>query len=272
MHADTLHAALASGTAEATAIRAPGRAPLTYGALRALLGETLQTLRSLGAARNDRVAIVLPNGPEMAVSFLAAASGCTAAPLNPAYRAEEFEFYLSDLAARLLIVEAGKASPAIEVARRLGVPIAQLHPDCARGSGHVRACAAGRRAASRRRTCSAFRAGGHRLGPAHLGNDFAAQDRAAVPAQHLHLRPQRARHARPDRRRPRPERHAPVSHPRAHRRSAGAAVRGRPGVLHAGFRRAALLPLDRGSPSDVVHGGADHAPDDPGARRQSTRR
>ena len=81
------------------------------------------------SARNERVAIVLPNGPEMAVSFLAIASGCTAAPLNPAYRADEFEFYLTDLAARLLIVEAGKPSPAIEVARRLGVPIAQLHAD-----------------------------------------------------------------------------------------------------------------------------------------------
>jgi acyl-coenzyme A synthetase/AMP-(fatty) acid ligase len=57
-----------------------------------------------GVGRNDRVAIVLDNGPEMAVAFLCIAAGATAAPLNPAYRADEFEFYLSDLNARLLIV------------------------------------------------------------------------------------------------------------------------------------------------------------------------
>ena len=40
---------------------------------------------------------VLPNGPEMASSFIAVASGTSSAPLNPAYRADEFEFYLDDL-------------------------------------------------------------------------------------------------------------------------------------------------------------------------------
>jgi acyl-CoA synthetase (AMP-forming)/AMP-acid ligase II len=132
---ETLHALLATGAAEATAIRAPGRAPLTYGALRSFLEGAVQSLRALGAGRNDRVAIVLPNGPEMAVSFLAAASGCTAAPLNPAYRAEEIEFYLNDLSARLLIVEAGRPSPAVEVAQRLGIPVVQLSPDVAAAAG-----------------------------------------------------------------------------------------------------------------------------------------
>jgi acyl-CoA synthetase (AMP-forming)/AMP-acid ligase II len=126
--ADTILDLLAAGADNATAISAPGRRPLTYGDLRAFLGSALENLRGMGAGRNDRVAIVLPNGPEMAVGFLAAAAGCTAAPLNPAYRAEEFEFYLTDLDARLLIVEAGKTSPAVEVAQRLGVPVAQLTP------------------------------------------------------------------------------------------------------------------------------------------------
>jgi len=63
------------------------------------------------------------------------AAGATAAPLNPAYRAEEFEFYLTDLRAKLLIVGAGKDSPAIDVAARLGVPIARLVPHPERGAG-----------------------------------------------------------------------------------------------------------------------------------------
>ena len=132
---DTLADLLATGSESATAITAPGRVPLTYAGLRALLSRTLQTLREAGAGRNDRVALVLPNGPEMAASFLAVASGCTAAPLNPAYRAEELEFYLTDLAARLLIVESGKPSPAVEVAQRLGVPVVQLTPSPAAPAG-----------------------------------------------------------------------------------------------------------------------------------------
>src|SRR6185436_18344078 len=100
--------------------------PLTYAALRALVGETRDALASHGIGSGDRVAIVLDNGPEMAASFLCVASGCTAAPLNPSYRADEFEFYLTDLRAKLLIVAAGKETPAVEVATRLGVPVARL--------------------------------------------------------------------------------------------------------------------------------------------------
>jgi acyl-CoA synthetase (AMP-forming)/AMP-acid ligase II len=50
----------------------------------------------------------------------------TSAPLNPAYRVDEFEFYLTDLQAKALIVERGSTSPAVEAARTLGVPIIEL--------------------------------------------------------------------------------------------------------------------------------------------------
>ena len=49
----------------------------------------------------------------MAAAFLSIGSAATAVPLNPSYRAEEFEFYLTDLRAKLLIVAAGKDTPAI---------------------------------------------------------------------------------------------------------------------------------------------------------------
>jgi acyl-CoA synthetase (AMP-forming)/AMP-acid ligase II/acyl carrier protein len=76
--------------------------------------------------RNDRVGIVLPNGPEMAVAFLGVASAATAAPLNPTYRREEFDFYLSDLGAQALIVTTGSDSPALAAAETLGIPILEL--------------------------------------------------------------------------------------------------------------------------------------------------
>jgi len=117
---------LQAGADSAAAISAPGRPKLSHAGLRALAERTIATLNGLGAGRNDRVAIVLPNGPEMATCYLACAGGTTSAPLNPAYRADEFEFYLSDLNAKLLIVEKGSTSPAVEVATRLGVRIVEL--------------------------------------------------------------------------------------------------------------------------------------------------
>jgi len=122
----TLKDLLATGSDAGIAISAPSRPALTYGALRELIATTLASLNALGVGRNDRVAIVLNNGPEMATCYMAAASGTTSAPLNPAYRADEFEFYLSDLNAKVLIVEQGSTSPAIDVAKKLGVRVVDL--------------------------------------------------------------------------------------------------------------------------------------------------
>src|SRR5579883_232569 len=110
----------------AVAIGAPDRPSLTYGGLRDLVRRTVAALNRMGVGRGDRVAIVLPNGPEMATSFVAVACGATTAPLNPAYRAEEFDFYLSDLNARALIILQGMESPARGVAAARGIPIVEL--------------------------------------------------------------------------------------------------------------------------------------------------
>jgi acyl-CoA synthetase (AMP-forming)/AMP-acid ligase II len=120
----------AEQTPEATAILAPGRTPLTYQALYRQVELTVAQLGKLGIGRNERVAMVLPNGPEMAVAFLAVAAGATSAPLNPAYRAAEFDFYLSDLGARALLIHSNmKDSPAREVAQARGIPIIELVPE-----------------------------------------------------------------------------------------------------------------------------------------------
>ena len=69
---------------------------------------------------------MLPNGPDMAAAFVAIACGATTAPLNPAYRTEEFYFYLSDLNAKALVIQAGMESPAIAVAKARNIPIVRL--------------------------------------------------------------------------------------------------------------------------------------------------
>jgi acyl-CoA synthetase (AMP-forming)/AMP-acid ligase II len=124
----TLNALLASGAAAAPAIRAPGRPALSYAGLRDLAGATIARLNAIGIGRNDRVAIVLPNGPEMAAAFIAIGAGATTAPLNPAYRADEFNFYLTDLQAKALIVQKGVATEARDVAAKLGVAVLELVP------------------------------------------------------------------------------------------------------------------------------------------------
>ena len=94
---------LTSGADTDPAILTPNGAVLNHAQLRSEVGRLSAQLRALGIGARDRVAIVLPNGPEMAVAFLAVAvTGC-AAPLNPKYRASEFRFYLDDLGAKALI-------------------------------------------------------------------------------------------------------------------------------------------------------------------------
>jgi acyl-CoA synthetase (AMP-forming)/AMP-acid ligase II len=124
--AQTVIELLSAGAGGDTAIATVDRPPLTYAGLRALVADSVASLRRLGIGRNDRVAMVLPNGPEMAAAFVAVAAGATTAPLNPAYRAEEYRFYLEDLDAKALLVNAGSDSPAIGAAQSLGVPVYEL--------------------------------------------------------------------------------------------------------------------------------------------------
>ncbi|MFZ0678094.1 MAG: AMP-binding protein [Candidatus Binatus sp.] len=110
------------------ALLALDRPPLTYSRLVTHSYRVIADLNHAGISRGDRVAVVLPNGPEMAACLLGVAMGASCAPLNPNYRRSEFEFYLSDLAPRALIVEEGSDLPAIAVAESLGIRVIRLRP------------------------------------------------------------------------------------------------------------------------------------------------
>ena len=122
----------------ATSIYAPGRVDLTYAGLLAHVDETVRGLRAFGLRRHDRVAIVLPNGPEAATAFLSVACVATSAPLNPTYRAEEYDFYLGDLDAKAVVVAEGSDSPSREVAARRGIPVIELAADLEAQAGQFR--------------------------------------------------------------------------------------------------------------------------------------
>lgn len=118
----------AERTPEAVAIVGPGRAPLTYRHLYSHIENTVRALNAIGIGRNDKVAVTLPNGPDIATAFLGVASGAICAPLNPGYQAREFEFFLSDLKSKALIVQSGMDSPAIGIAEKKGIDVIRLSP------------------------------------------------------------------------------------------------------------------------------------------------
>lgn len=92
-------------------------------------------LRQTGLQPGDAVAIVLPNGLENLVCFLAVTRArLVAAPLNQAYKAEEFRFYLEDAGAKAVIAPAD-SHPIHDVAATLGLPLWKADRD---GKGDVR--------------------------------------------------------------------------------------------------------------------------------------
>ncbi|MEQ1870803.1 MAG: amino acid adenylation domain-containing protein, partial [Vicinamibacterales bacterium] len=113
---------------DSPAILAPGRRPLDYRRLRSHIEESIVALNALGIGRGDRVAVALPDGPEMAVAFAAVASAATCAPLNPAARPGELAAQLGGLNAAALLVLSGTTSPATAAARELGIQVLEVTP------------------------------------------------------------------------------------------------------------------------------------------------
>jgi acyl-CoA synthetase (AMP-forming)/AMP-acid ligase II len=110
----TIAELMQQGVHDHLALVVPNRASLSYARLRELTDEAAQALASYGVARGDRVPMVFPNGAEAILLFLAASMVATACPLNPAYKEDEFRYYLEDVGARFLIVPPGEG----EAARR----------------------------------------------------------------------------------------------------------------------------------------------------------
>ena len=135
--ADTVVELLQRGVADRPAIGAPGRAWLTHQGLRDLVQRTIGDLDRHGyrtqRPRCDRVAERARDGDGVRGDR---GGQRTTAPLNPAYKTEEFEFYLSDLNAKALVIQQGMESPSRAVAGAHGIPIIELIPvaDAAAGA------------------------------------------------------------------------------------------------------------------------------------------
>lgn len=125
----TLKSIIAQHPDTALAIGADQKEWLTYGGLRDLSNSVRTELLTAGIGPQDRVAIVLPNGANMATAFITIAQSATTAPLNPGYREEEYTFYLEDLNSKVIVLENGYEGPALAAARSLSLNILWLHED-----------------------------------------------------------------------------------------------------------------------------------------------
>lgn len=111
----TLPELLAHGESDAPALLAPDRTELTFHMLREQVYALVERLASLGLA-GDRIAIVMENGPDLALSLLAASICGTAVPLNPKYRGAEFTFFYEKANVKGLIASPDITPEAVDAA------------------------------------------------------------------------------------------------------------------------------------------------------------
>lgn len=120
-------------TGQKTAIIVPSKpaALITYEQLNAQISSFQKKIASLGIAPEAAVSIALPNSYEFIVAFLAASwQRAIAAPLNPAYKQDEFEFYIDDLNSAVVLVPKGAVQqngPAVHAARKYKAAIAEVY-------------------------------------------------------------------------------------------------------------------------------------------------
>jgi acyl-CoA synthetase (AMP-forming)/AMP-acid ligase II len=112
---------------------------VSYASLKEQVVAVAEALAAAGVTRGDRIGTALPNGLPNVVTFLAASMVGTAAPLNPAYKEDDFRFYLEDTNAKVLLLPPDGADEARRAAGEK-VPIMAVDLDAA---GKVRLASPG---------------------------------------------------------------------------------------------------------------------------------
>src|SRR5580698_1138986 len=128
---ESLTELLAGGRPQQPGLIVPDSAEvLTYAQVASRVEALAQRLADLTVRRGDRVALALPNGPDIVLLLLAiTALGAAAAPLNPAYTEAEFGFFLDDIAPRLLLIPASGNAAASAAAATAGTALVGVRPD-----------------------------------------------------------------------------------------------------------------------------------------------
>ena len=106
---------------ESPAIVASGASSLTYSALAKQIRAFGRRLRDNGVPSSAKVAILLPNGPELAVALVATVCNAIAVPLNPNLTASELDQLFSLLGIDAIVVSDRVDHAVREVAARHGI-------------------------------------------------------------------------------------------------------------------------------------------------------
>ena len=118
----TLADILIDHPADNRSIVIPGGPSVGFADLRDEVERVAGLLAADGVERGRAVSIVLGNGLEFIVTFLAVTrAGAVAAPLNPAYTVDEFLFFMADADAQLVIIPEGD-HPGRSAAGKLRIP------------------------------------------------------------------------------------------------------------------------------------------------------
>ncbi len=96
---------------------------LEYEDLVETIEEFGKQLSLIDMENNKICALVLPNGVDMAISFLALANYVTVSPLNPNYTKEEFLFFLEDLDCEFIITDNNASNSLLEAAKQLKIKL-----------------------------------------------------------------------------------------------------------------------------------------------------
>ena len=121
-------------TGQSPAIIVPGNPhplSISYQQLNSHISSLQKKFALLGIVPQAAVSIALPNSYEFIVAFLAASwQRAIAAPLNPAYKQEEFEFYIDDLGSVVTLVPQGsfhQKGPAVCASRKYKAAVAECY-------------------------------------------------------------------------------------------------------------------------------------------------
>jgi oxalate---CoA ligase len=128
------------GDPASTAVIIPSKPnPLcvSYSSLASQVTIFQRKLAALGITTGSPVSIALVNSWEFIVSFLAASwQRGIAAPLNSAYKQDEFEFYIDDVKSDIVLVPQGAwaaDAPSVRAAKKFNAAIAECYWDGRRG-------------------------------------------------------------------------------------------------------------------------------------------
>jgi len=130
---DTLTGLIRNNSDKETAVIIPGEQELTlsHAQLHKLIEQLQADFAALGLKTGSTVSIALPNSLELIVAFLAATwQKGVAAPLNPTYKQDEFEFHIDDLGSNIVLIPKAayeQEGPAVKAARAYEACVAECY-------------------------------------------------------------------------------------------------------------------------------------------------